>query len=67
MKSKLDEKEEIMRETISKMDEKQKVDFLTEVYFRSMGIFFLIEFLERKGIIEKGEYQKFVKEEMEKI
>ena len=60
------EQEEILMETIMKMDDKQKAEFLVELYVRSVGIFFLTEFLKRKGIIDKEEYAKFVEEEMKK-
>jgi len=60
------EQEEILMETIMKMDDKQKAEFLTEMYVRSVGIFFLTEFLKRKGIIDQEEYAKFVEDEMNK-
>lgn len=60
------EQEEILMETIMKMDDKQKAEFLVEMYVRSVGIFFLTEFLKRKGIINQEEYAKFVEDEMKK-
>ena len=60
------EQEEILIETIMKMDDKQKAEFLTEMYIRSVGIFFLIEFLQKKGVVDKEEYAKFVEDEMKK-
>ncbi len=60
------EQEEILIETIMKMDDKQKAEFLTEIYIRSVGIFFLIEFLKKKGVVDKEEYAKFVEDEMKK-
>lgn len=60
------EQEEVLMETILKMDEKQRAEFLVEMYVRSVGIFFLTEFLKSKGIIDKEEYARFVDEEMKK-
>jgi len=60
------EQEEILMETIMKMDDKQKAEFLVEMYVRSVGIFFLTEFLKRKGVIDQEEYAKFVEDEMKK-
>lgn len=65
-KTELDEKEEVIRNWIKNMTDEEKVDFLTEVYFRASGGILLIEFLEKKGIIDAQEYKDYAAEQLRK-
>ncbi len=67
MANELDEKEKMMRERISKMSNEEMADFLTELYFRASGAIMLIEFLEKKGIIDSKEYKNYVKDQLMKL
>lgn len=66
MANELNEKEKMIRERVSKMSDEEMADFLTELYFRASGAILLIEFLEKKGIIDSVEYKKYVKEQLAK-
>ena len=65
-KTELDEKEDVIRNWIKNMSEEERVDFLTELYFRASGGILLIEFLEKKGMIDAQEYKEYAKEQLGK-
>ena len=62
----LDEKEEVIKNWIRDMTDEERIDFLTELYFRASGGILLIEFLEKKGIIDSKEYKEYAKEQLAK-
>ncbi|NYZ77730.1 hypothetical protein H0O02_05465 [Candidatus Micrarchaeota archaeon] len=67
MKSALDEKGEAIRNKIRAMNDEEMMDFLTELYFRASGGILLIEFLEKKGVIDAKEYKEYAKEQLKKM
>ena len=67
MTNELDEKEKSMKEQISNMSDEEKAGFLTELYFRATGAIMLIEFLEKKGVIDSKEYKNYVKDQLGKL
>ena len=67
MANELDEKEKMMRERIGNMSNEEMADFLTELYFRASGAIMLIEFLEKKGVIDCKEYKNYAKDQLMKL
>jgi hypothetical protein len=67
MANELDEKEKLMKERIKGMSDEEMADFLTELYFRASGAIMLVEFLEKKGVIDSKEYKGYVIEQLRKL